>query len=69
MSRCVLCAQPTPDSEDVCSFHLYSSGEDWARGNRIMCDFLHRGIVPPVSSERGDLLELLVEMVDEPVTV
>lgn len=22
-------------------------GPDWAKTNRIMCDFFHRGIVPP----------------------
>ena len=31
--------------------HLFSRADDWATGNRIMCDFAHRGIVPPTSGE------------------
>jgi hypothetical protein len=29
---------------------------DWAAENRIMCDFIHRGIVPPrlPAAERAD---------------
>lgn len=31
----------------VCSHHAASFGEDWAGSNRVMCDFVHRGVVPP----------------------
>jgi hypothetical protein len=66
MTLCVVCAQPTLGDTDVCVFHLYGQGEDWAKGNRIMCDFLHRGIVPATSSEQLDSLEVLVgTLVDE----
>ena len=46
MALCVLCAQPTPTDQEVCAYHLLSQADDWATANRIMCDFLHRGIVP-----------------------
>jgi len=58
MSLCVVCAQPTLGDIDVCVFHLYGQGDDWASGNRIMCDFLHRGMLRPASSERADDLDL-----------
>jgi len=28
------------------AYHVLGDGSDWATGNRIMCDFVHRGIVP-----------------------
>jgi len=64
----MFCAQPTLDRDDVCAYHLPGHGDDWAIGNRIMCDFLHRGIVPPAPSERSDALELLVEALDQAVS-
>jgi hypothetical protein len=64
MSLCALCAQPTSDGDDVCVFHLCGHGDEWATGNRIMCDFVHRGIVPPAPCERVDALELLVGIID-----
>ena len=63
MTLCMLCAQPTLGDEEVCVFHLHGQGDDWATGNRTMCDFLHRGIVPvrrrerPVPVERLETLE------------
>ena len=51
MALCVTCAQPTLTDQEVCAYHLFNQGDDWATSNRIMCDFLHRGIVPPVSCE------------------
>jgi hypothetical protein len=64
MSLCALCAQPTLDGDDVCVFHLCGHGDEWATGNRIMCDFVHRGIVPPAPCERVDALEPLVGIID-----
>jgi hypothetical protein len=29
----------------LCAWHISADGDDWATGNRIMCDFVHRGIV------------------------
>jgi hypothetical protein len=33
-------------SEGVCSYHLVAESEQWAAGNRVWCDFFHRGVVP-----------------------
>jgi hypothetical protein len=61
MSLCVLCAQPALDPDDFCAHHIFGLGDDWATGNRIMCDFLHRGIVSPTPCELADpSIELLV---------
>ena len=68
MRLCVLCAQPLLGCDDVCAYHLHGHGDDWATGNRIMCDFLLRRIVRPVPRERSDALELLVEVLDEAVS-
>jgi hypothetical protein len=59
MSLCVLCGQPNPDDEILCSAHI-STDEDWAVSNRIMCNFVHRGVVPPrvPTPGRSDLLIL-----------
>ncbi len=45
MSLCALCAHPTLGGDVLCGYHAAAHGGDWATGNRIMCDFLHRGIV------------------------
>ena len=45
MSFCVVCGESSPDRDGICSYHLV--GDDhWAVANRIMCDFVHRAIVP-----------------------
>jgi hypothetical protein len=67
MSLCAQCAQPTLADRDLCVHHLYPHADDWAAGNRIMCDFVHRGIVLPATGERTDAPELLVESLDEAV--
>ena len=67
MALCVLCAQPTLGDQDVCAFHVASLGDDWATGNRIMCDFLHRGIVHPLAGEPATDVEVLVGALDEAV--
>ena len=59
MSLCAQCGEPTPDSRDLCIYHSSGQGDGWAAGNRIMCDFLHRGIV---SSGRPDLLASSIEL-------
>jgi hypothetical protein len=57
----VQCAQPALAPDDLCAYHTSSYGDDWATGNRIMCDFVHRGIVSPTPRELVDLsMELLV---------
>jgi len=55
MSLCTLCGHPTFGADELCAYHSSSHGDDWATGNRIMCDFLHRGIVraaPPARARR-----------------
>jgi len=56
MSICAQCGFLTDSPEELCAYHVgghgYSApgGDDWATGNRIMCDFLHRGIVLPTAA-------------------
>ena len=57
MSLCIVCAQPMLGDTEVCVFHLYGQGDDWAVGNRVMCDFLHRGIVRRAPPKRDGVLE------------
>jgi hypothetical protein len=45
MSLCVVCVQSSPGAGSLCPYHV-SSEQDWAVANRIMCDFVHRAIVP-----------------------
>ena len=60
MAVCVQCGMNTCGTGELCSHHLVSHGDDWASGNRTMCDFLHRGIVAPAPRERDEDLELLL---------
>src|SRR5438876_1176005 len=50
MSLCVVCGYSTLDSNDICTHHTASYAVDWAIGNRLMCDLLHRGIVSTPAS-------------------
>jgi hypothetical protein len=45
MNRCVVCGEPTVGAEGFCTYHTRFQRDDWATGNRIICDFLHRGIL------------------------
>ena len=36
---------------DICPYHVKSLPDDWATGNRIFCDFIHRKIIPPTPTE------------------
>jgi hypothetical protein len=45
MNRCMLCGEPTLGAEGLCTYHTRFQRDDWATGNRIICDFLHRGIL------------------------
>ena len=68
MSRCGLCGQPTAGPGEICVYHMSFPADDWAEGNRIMCDFVHRGIVPPAPRERANELEFLAETLDEAIS-
>jgi len=69
VSLCAQCGQPTFGPAGLCTYHDSGHGDDWAAGNRIMCDFLHRRIV---SSGPAELLarsmELLVDRLEAALT-
>ena len=47
MSLCASCGLDNPNNVGLCPHHHVTDGShDWAVGNRIMCDFLHRQRVP-----------------------
>jgi len=47
---CVYCGNLSFGPGPLCSYHINpADGVDWATGNRVMCDFVHRGIVAPAS--------------------
>jgi hypothetical protein len=58
MSLCAYCGQSLPEGRGLCPHHSTGHGDDWATGNRIMCDFVHRGIV--LFELRVDGLEMAV---------
>ena len=60
MPLCLQCGLSTLSTAEICSHHVYGHGDDWATANRIMCDFLHRGVVAPTPCKRDEDLELLV---------
>ena len=66
MSLCVQCAQPTLGSSEHCAHHFAAHADDWATGNRLMCDFLHRGIVPATPPGIADPFE---QLLDDPLEV
>jgi hypothetical protein len=56
MSLCVSCGLEQGDQSELCHHHLAGQSSRWAASNRIMCDFFHRGKVPPRlnTGERAD---------------
>lgn len=44
VTRCAICGGHAPDG--VCGMH-YASEPGWAAENRVLCDFIHRGIPLP----------------------
>ncbi len=46
-SLCSVCGQRVVGNVALCARHAAVSTDSWAVGNRILCDFLHRGIAPP----------------------
>ena len=45
MSVCAVCVESNPSGGGLCPYHV-STEDGWAVANRIMCDFVHRAIVP-----------------------
>jgi hypothetical protein len=63
MSLCALCGHRTL-GEGLCAYHG-TDRDNWARGNRIMCDFIHRGILletPPPHARSP--LEIALDRLD-----
>jgi hypothetical protein len=56
MSLCASCGLQLTGDAALCPHHHCVYGDDWAVANRIMCDFFHRGKVPPrlAVNERDD---------------
>lgn len=58
MITCVMCGSEAPDGGALCAHHLFGIADEWAATNRVMCDFVHRGVVPRrLSREERDELE------------
>jgi hypothetical protein len=51
MSLCALCGGPSYGADALCAHHLHAGTDDWATRNRIICDFVHRGIVSRTLAE------------------
>ena len=67
MSRCGLCGEMAAGAGEICVYHMSFPADDWATGNRMMCDFLHRGIVPAGSRGRADDLDVFADLLDEAI--
>jgi hypothetical protein len=68
MSRCAYCGQPTVGAGPICVGHDMPDRDDWATANRMMCDFVHRGVVSPMPrrSEPCPIEVLLERRTPEP---
>ena len=60
---CPMCGLNNPDEREggLCSHHAASSSYEppWSDGNRVWCDFFHRGVAPstPPGFMEGELGE------------
>ena len=54
MSLCPMCGITVVAGDGICPWHTMPNElpGSWAEGNRVMCDFFHRGILRPVESEQ-----------------
>lgn len=65
MSLCAQCGYPMIGPGELCAHHNASDGVNWARDNRIMCDFVHRGLVTTVECAPADgAIELLLDTLE-----
>lgn len=46
MNRCNQCGIELHEAFTLCPHHHVHNDPGWAATNRIMCDFVHRGLVP-----------------------
>ena len=45
MNRCDQCGSELAGAFTLCPHHYLHQDVGWATTNRVMCDFLHRGVV------------------------
>ena len=60
VSLCASCGLNNPNEVELCPHHhAFDDSRDWATANRLMCDLLHRHIVPRrlTEAERDDPLD------------
>ena len=64
MSLCAACGVEIPGDRTLCAHHETVGRDDWAESNRLMCDLLHRGRVPPrlPSAERENEFGVYAEV-------
>jgi hypothetical protein len=69
MAFCPVCGNPVARPGPMCGHHTATPyGDDWAIGNRIMRDFVHRRVVPESSEPSpAGLLEILFDELAMPV--
>jgi len=60
MTLCASCGLQLAGEFALCPHHHCVYGDNWAIGNRIMCDFFHRGVVPKrlLQADRDDVFEV-----------
>ena len=61
MSLCASCGLQLAANTSLCPHHHAAHADGWAEANRILCDFVHRGIVPrrvPLEAQRQADLEM-----------
>jgi hypothetical protein len=51
-TACLICGIRILASWGVCPHHTMLHDDNWARGNKVYCDFFHRGIVLPRLPEK-----------------
>ena len=64
ITYCALCGQELFNEARLCPHHQAGGQDGWAAVNRIMCDFLHRGIVPARLSVAQRASELATHAAD-----
>lgn len=72
MSFCASCGSSLSGDVDLCSHHHTGQADDWARANRLMCDFLHRKWIPSAMETPDEVNGTLAEIwesVEEPAAV
>ena len=45
--HCAACGVANPNSSSLCAHHHGVFSDEWAVGNRIFCNLVHRRIEPP----------------------